>query len=74
MIAFPSVKGFHFWALASSIALRTPIFRQILCSIGACDASRSVAAKVSLFLSVESRKEYAILYRDLIINHSPHRQ
>lgn len=46
MIAFPSVMGFSFRALAASAAIRTPIFRQLLCTIGCIDASRKVAERV----------------------------
>lgn len=45
MIAFPSVMGFSFRALAASAAIRTPVYRQILCKIGCIDASRKVAEK-----------------------------
>jgi hypothetical protein len=47
MIAFPSIMGFSFRALAASAAIRMPFFRQLLCTIGAIDASRSTATKVS---------------------------
>ncbi len=46
MIAFPSIMGFSFRALAASAAIRMPFFRQLLCTIGAIDASRSTATKV----------------------------
>ena len=46
MIAFPSLMGYSFRGLAASAALRLPIFRQILCTIGAIDASRKSATKV----------------------------
>lgn len=46
MIAFPSVMGFSFRGLASSVALRAPIFRQLLCTIGAVDASKDTALKL----------------------------
>lgn len=48
MIAFPSLMGFGFKGLAASAALRLPIFRQLLCAIGAIDASRKSATKVYL--------------------------
>lgn len=47
MIAFPSIMGFSFRALAASAALRMPVFRQLLGTIGATDASRSNAERVS---------------------------
>jgi hypothetical protein len=37
--------GFSFRGLAASAALRTPIFRQILITIGAIDASSDSARK-----------------------------
>lgn len=46
MIAFPSLMGYSFRGLAASAALRLPIFRQILCTIGAIDASKKSATKV----------------------------
>jgi hypothetical protein len=46
MIAFPSLMGFSFRGLAASAALRVPIFRQLLGTIGAIDASRKSATKV----------------------------
>lgn len=46
MIAFPSIMGFSFRALAASAALRMPVFRQLLGTIGATDASRSNAERV----------------------------
>jgi hypothetical protein len=46
MIGFPRIFGGHMLGLASSAALKAPIFRQILCSIGAIDASRESATKV----------------------------
>lgn len=49
MIAFPSIAGFSFRGLAASAALRAPIFRQLLCTIGAIDASRETAKKVSFY-------------------------
>lgn len=51
MIAFPSLMGFGFKGLAASAALRLPIFRQLLCAVGAIDASRKSATKVSLIIS-----------------------
>lgn len=45
MLAWPSYSGSHFLGLASSAALRPPIFKQILRSIGVIDASRSSARK-----------------------------
>ena len=45
MIGFPSIMGFSFRGLAASAALRTPIFRQILITIGAIDASSDSARK-----------------------------
>lgn len=52
MIAFPSIMGFSFRALAASAAIRMPFFRQLLCTIGAIDASRSTATKVKCNLWV----------------------
>lgn len=46
MISFPSLMGFGFKGLAASAALRLPIFRQLLSSIGVIDASRKSATKV----------------------------
>ena len=46
MIAFPAIMGFSFRALAASAALRFPLFRQLLATIGATDASRKNAEKV----------------------------
>jgi 2-acylglycerol O-acyltransferase 2 len=45
MLAFPSVMGFGFKGLASSAALKVPIFRQLLYAIGAIDASKESANK-----------------------------
>jgi len=45
MLIWPSLTGHHFQGLASSAALRVPIFKQILRSIGVIDASRSSARK-----------------------------
>lgn len=52
MIAFPSIMGFSFRALAASAALRMPVFRQLLGTIGATEASRSNAEKVMLVMIV----------------------
>lgn len=46
MMAFPSVYGFSFRGLAASAALTFPIFRQLLCTIGAISASKGSALKV----------------------------
>jgi hypothetical protein len=43
MLVFPATMGFSFKGLAASSALRVPIFKQILRSIGIIDASRNVA-------------------------------
>jgi 1-acyl-sn-glycerol-3-phosphate acyltransferase len=43
MLSFPSLMGFPFKGLAASSALRVPIFRQIMCSVGVIDASRDTA-------------------------------
>ena len=45
MMGFPTLFGFPFRGLASSAALRPPIFKQVLRSIGTIDASRNVARK-----------------------------
>lgn len=45
MIVFPALFGHPFRGLASSAALRPPIFKQVLRSIGVVDASRHVARK-----------------------------
>jgi 1-acyl-sn-glycerol-3-phosphate acyltransferase len=45
MIAFPTMFGQNFRGLASSAALRPPVFKQVLRSIGVIDASRHVAGK-----------------------------
>jgi len=45
MLAFPPIFGQTFRGLASSAALKTPIFKQVLRSIGVVDASRDVARK-----------------------------
>ena len=67
MIAFPSLMGFSFRGLAASAALRLPIFRQILCTIGAIDASRKSATKVrfltfhKIFMSMNLLTLYSIM-------------
>lgn len=45
MLVWPSMFGQNFRGLASSAALRPPIFKQVLRSIGVIDASRQVARK-----------------------------
>ena len=45
MLVFPSLFGHVFRGLSSSAALRPPIFKQVLRSIGVIDASRQVARK-----------------------------
>lgn len=45
MMAFPCVMGYSFYGLASSVALNTPIFKNLLGCIGAIDASRTSAMK-----------------------------
>lgn len=45
ILCFPTYFGFSFRGLASSMALRPPIFKQILRSIGIVDASRHIARK-----------------------------
>jgi len=45
MISWPLLTGHHFIGLAANSALRVPIFKQILRSIGVVDASRSTARK-----------------------------
>jgi hypothetical protein len=45
MLIWPSLCGDTFRGIASSAALRPPIFKQILRSIGVIDASRDVARK-----------------------------
>ena len=45
MILWPSVCGHHFYGLASSAALRAPVFKQIMKSIGCIDASRETARR-----------------------------
>lgn len=46
MLAYPTMCGDTFRGLAASSALRPPVFKQILRSIGVVDASRHVARKV----------------------------
>jgi len=43
MLVWPSLCGHHFRGLAANSALRVPIFKQILRSIGVIDASRETA-------------------------------
>lgn len=45
LIGFPKIFGYPMKGLASSAALKTPIFRQLLCSIGVIDASRESATQ-----------------------------
>lgn len=45
MLVWPAMVGHSFRGLASSAALRPPIFKQVLRSIGVIDASRHVARK-----------------------------
>jgi hypothetical protein len=45
MIAFPSVAGYSFRALAATAAMRAPVFRQLLGTCGAVDASRETATE-----------------------------
>eukprot|EP00934_Nitzschia_sp_Nitz4_P001480 Nitzschia sp. Nitz4//scaffold61_size107673//50336//54256//NITZ4_004236-RA/size107673-snap-gene-0.46-mRNA-1//1//CDS//3329555713//1480//frame0 len=45
MMTWPALSGSPFRGLAASSALRMPIFKQILCSVGVIHASRSVARK-----------------------------
>jgi 1-acyl-sn-glycerol-3-phosphate acyltransferase len=45
MLVWPAMVGHNFRGLASSAALRPPIFKQVLRSIGVIDASRHVARK-----------------------------
>ena len=40
MLAFPSIMGYPFRGIASSAALRAPVFRQLLEWIGVVDADR----------------------------------
>eukprot|EP01031_Cornospumella_fuschlensis_P044562 gene44562-54498_t len=46
MIAYPSLAGYSMRALAASAALTLPIWKQLLGTIGAVDASRKSAEKV----------------------------
>lgn len=48
MIAYPSLAGYSMRALAASAALTMPIWKQLLGTIGAVDASRKSAEKVSI--------------------------
>ncbi len=43
MVSFPFMAGFHFKGLAATLAVRMPIFKQILGSIGTISASRDSA-------------------------------
>jgi hypothetical protein len=43
MLSFPFMAGFHFKGLAATLAVRMPIFKQILGSIGTISASRDSA-------------------------------
>jgi 2-acylglycerol O-acyltransferase 2 len=45
MLVWPSYCGNHFLGLASSSALRPPIFKQILCGMGVIDADRDSARR-----------------------------
>lgn len=45
MLIFPALHGFTFKGLAASSALRVPLFKQIMRSIGVIDASRDVARR-----------------------------
>lgn len=45
MLAWPTFTGHHFQGLTANSALRVPIFKQILGSIGCIDASRSSARR-----------------------------
>lgn len=45
MVVWPAVSGSYFRGLAASSALRPPIFKQILRSMGVIDASRHIARK-----------------------------
>jgi 1-acyl-sn-glycerol-3-phosphate acyltransferase len=45
MLTWPTLTGRHFHGLAANMALRVPIFKQILRSIGVVDASRQTARK-----------------------------
>ena len=46
MLAFPSVMGYPFSGIASSAALRAPIFRQIMEWIGITDANRENCERI----------------------------
>jgi 1-acyl-sn-glycerol-3-phosphate acyltransferase len=46
MLVWPSLTGHHFRGLAASNALRVPIFKQILKSMGVVDASRQTARRM----------------------------
>ncbi|RYH10724.1 hypothetical protein EON65_39345 [archaeon] len=46
MIAYPSLAGYSMRALAASAALTLPIWKQLLGTVGAVDASRKTAEKV----------------------------
>ena len=45
MLIWPSMTGHHFLGLAANSALRVPVFKQILRSIGVIDASRETARR-----------------------------
>jgi 1-acyl-sn-glycerol-3-phosphate acyltransferase len=45
MLVWPSLTGHHFIGLAASMALRVPVFKQILRGMGVVDASRQTARK-----------------------------
>ena len=45
LLAWPIMSGHHFLGLASSAAVKPPIFKQVLRRIGVIDASRSTARK-----------------------------
>jgi len=45
MLVWPSLTGHHFQGLAANAALRIPIFKQVLRSMGVIDASRQSARK-----------------------------
>jgi len=45
MLLWPSLTGHHFLGLAANNAIRVPVFKQILRSIGVVDASRTTARK-----------------------------
>lgn len=46
MAGHPSMEGVQCRGLAASAAVKTPIFKQILCSIGVVDANRRTAQKI----------------------------